>query len=750
MLRGPSRLLADPSRDRDSVGYLLLHTFPGRALVAGALVRFFAWIVQRIAGSVPFVDAIGTVGTLALLFGISYFAWRLIKLARRRLLWRVRRKLILSYIFVGLVPALLIIVFFALCGMLLFSSVSSYVVRTRLEGLRDQAQFAAGSTAMELSRARTPDDIQRRLDRRLASLEPRFPGVSIAAVPVQRACASDLPAPVEGTVLRGPAVAGAWSHVVPPPTLPQWIGCTGFSQLMAYWVGSPDALAALSASLSARAGRSAQLEETAGRTHLFVRAVALPDGPAPRFAVVIDVPLGPDIARRVRDETGISLRQITLVGRESGAMPMLGRSRTAAPADVPRDTQQLGFQPSWVVFLDYTDWLTGRTGGAAMSIDMSIGDIYDRLAPSPVGRLDLTFGQLLIVFIVVVGLLFLIIQFVALVMGLALARSITGSVHELFVGTERVRQGDFSHQIQVLAKDQLGDLADSFNSMTSTLGQLLVEMAEKKRLEEELRIAREIQMSLLPQNPPLDLPGVSITAFCHPAREVGGDYYDFVPLGANRLGLLIADVSGKGTSAALYMAELKGLILSLGQIHRSPRELLIAANGIISANLDSRSFITMTYAILNLDDGTLTWARAGHTPLIQLPGGAGNRRAKILVPDGLVLGLKIDNGERFAALLEEVTIPLTQGDLFMFFTDGLSEQMNPGDELFGEARLGAIIEQHRDLPFDELRERIMREVRAFAAGAAQHDDMTFILLRIDELPVRRLQVDQAPEPVTVP
>jgi serine phosphatase RsbU (regulator of sigma subunit) len=257
-------------------------------------------------------------------------------------------------------------------------------------------------------------------------------------------------------------------------------------------------------------------------------------------------------------------------------------------------------------------------------------------------------------------------------------------------------------------------------------------------------------MSLLPQNPPLDLPGVSITAFCHPAREVGGDYYDFVPLGANRLGLLIADVSGKGTSAALYMAELKGLILSLGQIHRSPRELLIAANGIISANLDSRSFITMTYAILNLDDGTLTWARAGHTPLIQLPGGAGNRRAKILVPDGLVLGLKIDNGERFAALLEEVTIPLTQGDLFMFFTDGLSEQMNPGDELFGEARLGAIIEQHRDLPFDELRERIMREVRAFAAGAAQHDDMTFILLRIDELPVRRLQVDQAPEPVTVP
>ena len=128
----------------------------------------------------------------------------------------------------------------------------------------------------------------------------------------------------------------------------------------------------------------------------------------------------------------------------------------------------------------------------------------------------------------------------------------------------------------------------------------------------------------------------------------------------------------------------------------------------------------------------MTWARAGHTPLIHLPAGA-SPHARILISDGLVLGLKLDNGERFTALLEEVTIPLETGDLFMFFTDGLSEQMNPVEELFGEARLGELIEQHRSLPFDELRERIVREVRAFAAGAAQHDDMTFILLRVEDL-----------------
>ena len=100
----------------------------------------------------------------------------------------------------------------------------------------------------------------------------------------------------------------------------------------------------------------------------------------------------------------------------------------------------------------------------------------------------------------------------------------------------------------------------------------------------------------------------------------------------------------------------------------------------------------------------------------------------------MVLGLRIDGGERFAASLEEVTIPITGGDLFMFFTDGLSEQMNHAEDFFGESRLGDIIEQHGSLPPDELRERILREVHAFADGAPQHDDMTFILLRVDDLP----------------
>ena len=235
------------------------------------------------------------------------------------------------------------------------------------------------------------------------------------------------------------------------------------------------------------------------------------------------------------------------------------------------------------------------------------------------------------------------------------------------------------------------------------------------------------------------MPGLSVTALCIPAREVGGDYYDFLPLDEHRVGMLIADVSGKGTSAALYMAELKGLVLSLSQIHTSPRALLVAANRIIAQHLDARSFITMTYAVVDLRARTMTYARAGHTPLIHVPGrretARGPRRAaQSWRRDGLVVGLKLDNGEMFERLLEEQTIPLQPGDLYVFFTDGISEAMNDADDCFGEVRLGLLVEEHANLPSDELRERVLREVEAFVDGAPQHDDMTMILLKVEELP----------------
>jgi sigma-B regulation protein RsbU (phosphoserine phosphatase) len=333
----------------------------------------------------------------------------------------------------------------------------------------------------------------------------------------------------------------------------------------------------------------------------------------------------------------------------------------------------------------------------------------------------------LLVILVAIGVLFLIIEAAALIAGLALARSITGSMHELFTGTERVRRGDFTHKIEVKARDQLGELAASFNSMTASIEDLLLQSAEKKRLEEELRIAHEIQMSLLPQGP-LKAPGLQVTALCVPAREVGGDYYDFLPLEDGRVGVLIADVAGKGTSAALYMAELKGIVLSLSDSHHSPRQLLIEANRIISRHLDSRSFITMTYAVIDLRAQTFTHARAGHCPLMHLR--AGEPVPRTLVPNGLVLGLQIDDGQIFARLLEESTEAVLPGDLFLLYTDGLSEAMDERGDFFGEARLGEAFVTHATALFADVGDRILRDVRAFAGTAPQHDDMTLLMIEV--------------------
>ena len=142
----------------------------------------------------------------------------------------------------------------------------------------------------------------------------------------------------------------------------------------------------------------------------------------------------------------------------------------------------------------------------------------------------------------------------------------------------------------------------------------------------------------------------------------------------------------------------------------------------------------MTYVLVDLHARTLQYARAGHCPLIYMPGAyARERTPQLVAPDGLVLGLQLDQGQLFTRLLKEVTLPLGPGDLYVLYTDGMSEAMNPEGDCFGDARLAALVGAHPDLAADELRERILRDIATFAGSAAQHDDMTMVLLRVDEV-----------------
>jgi len=701
---------------REGVRGALLHTLPGRAIVIGVAVKLAVSAIGAALGGVgPFLSVVDTVAVLTAATGLAVFIFRLLVLAKRRLLWRVRRKLLISYFFIGVIPALLLVAFALLCGFLLFYHFSSYLVQSRLRALSEQARLLAQSTALEIQRAGLRDS-GTILARRQATAAEQYPGVSIAVVPASGACSGN------AATSRVQAVsAGPWAHVPPPRELPSWIDCRGFSGVFAY---------------SHTRGAEPRDTDVDTDTHLLLRGVGYPDSGQPVYAVVVDLLVNDQIRQQLRNETGVELKSVAAMsstGRrdEKDAQPLAG---TDGADHEPGATVSPGLLNSLPSLLEYRDWNTGAPGTLTVMTALKVGELYDRISAAE-GTVGRTFAQGLLLVLFGIGALFLVNIVLALIAGFALAKSVTGSVHALFAGTERVRQGDFTHKIAVKSEDQLGELAVSFNSMTASIEDLLRQAAEKKRLEEELRIAHEIQMSLLPQGP-LTMAGLSVTALCVPAREVGGDYYDFLPLGDHRVGVLIADVSGKGTSAALYMAELKGLVLSLSEIHTSPRDLLIAANRIIANHLDARSFITMTYAVIDMRARTMTYARAGHTPLIYVPGSCdtpGPRQVKILAPDGMVVGLKLDNGEMFERLLREETIPLRPGDLYLFFTDGISEAMNARDDCFGESRLGQLVEAHAHLPSDELRERVLREIAAFVGDAPQHDDMTMILLKVDEV-----------------
>ena len=721
--RGPVLLRRDRVRN---VRHALLHSLAGRAIGLGLFVRVATYIAGLLLGTVPrLFGVLDTVASVALAAGAAYFVFQLLAVAKRLLLWRVRRKLILSYVFIGFVPAILIVAFFLLSGFLLLYNFSSYLVQSRLRALSDQARAVAEGTVLDIQ-STDGRDVAGIIRGKQAGAAGRFEKLSIAVVPVDRACAGG-----SGGAARSPdslpATAGRWSHVEAPDSVPRWIDCKTFAGVLAYSAGPASSAAA------GEHGRTATDD-----THILIRAAAFPDSSRASYAVVVDLPVDDQVTEQLRRDTGVEIMSVSTVDDTArGARPIQGRgddrARPAAAGAVGGRILGNLRGP-----LEYRDWASGSSGTLIVVTQLNIAEFYDRIS-SAQGPAEQNFGQSLLLVLFIIGGLFMVIECMALFAGFALARSITGSVHELFGGTERVRQGDFSHKIAVKTRDQLGELAVSFNSMTDSIEGLLREAAEKKRLEEELRIAREIQMSLLPQGP-LVMEGLSVTALCIPAREVGGDYYDFFRLGERRLAILIADVSGKGTSAALYMAELKGLVLSLSRIHASPRDLMVAADRIIAANLDARSFITMTYAVVDLDAGTMTYARAGHTPLMYVPhpGVEGDGRVRVLAPDGMVLGLNLDDGERFERLLEEQTIELHGGDLALFFTDGITEAMNKADECFGEDRLGRLLETHAHVSPAELRELVLGEVQTFAAGAPQHDDMTMILLKIDGVGARAI------------
>jgi len=248
---------------------------------------------------------------------------------------------------------------------------------------------------------------------------------------------------------------------------------------------------------------------------------------------------------------------------------------------------------------------------------------------------------------------------------------------------------------------------------------------ERERIQRELEIARHVQLTFLPRENPA-IAGLDIATICLPAREVGGDYYDFL-IDQDRLGVIIGDVSGKGIPAAFYMTMTKGFLKSQTEFHTSPRDILIHMNKLFYENAERGMFISMIIGIFNLREMTLTFARAGHNPVILHRVSEGLAK-EISVP-GMALGL--DAGLLFNKTIEERTIEYMPGDIFFFYTDGISEAQNGTKDEFGEERLMHFIESNYRLAASELLVKIQIEIENFVTGTPQHDDITAVLVKIE-------------------
>lgn len=253
--------------------------------------------------------------------------------------------------------------------------------------------------------------------------------------------------------------------------------------------------------------------------------------------------------------------------------------------------------------------------------------------------------------------------------------------------------------------------------------EFVLEQRERGRLQRELEIARQVQQSFLPSRIPA-VEGVELAARCVPADEVGGDYYDLIKIGPDRLAVVIGDVSGKGIEAAFFMTLVKGFLQTLARQELGPAEVLRRVNALFYANAPRGAFVSLLYGVLDLRACTLTFARAGHTPLIVRRAG---QPVAALRPPGLAIGLT--EGPAFDATLREETVELCPLDALVLYTDGLSEAMDASRVLYGDDRLAKTVETGPD-GAGELLDHIVADVRAHAGPAGPADDVTVVILRV--------------------
>ncbi len=403
-------------------------------------------------------------------------------------------------------------------------------------------------------------------------------------------------------------------------------------------------------------------------------------------------------------------------------IPLPGE-RPPPSSAVPPPKNRFDFEFKQGTSVPVTRWgAPSPDGEGLLSVHSRFSAVLDVLS-----REKTNTGVLILLY--VIATVFLIVEVVSLLIGVSLTRAITGAFQSLYQGTQRVSAGDFSHRVQVRGGDQLAEVAASFNKMTEEIERLLGVAKEKERMQAELEIAREVQRQLYPKSAPR-LARLELCAVCKPARMVSGDYYDYQQVADGRILVAMGDVAGKGISAALLMATLQSSLRAQvrstvdragprGRTGISTSELVARLNEQLYADTSPEKYATFFFSLYDDAGGTLTYTNAGHLPPLLF------RRGAVIELDvnGMVVG-----AFPFAQYGES-RLELEPGDLLLAYTDGVTEPENEYGEMFGDRRLREVVLRHLEEDLDGIVGRVMRAVEEWTGSPELQDDMTILAAR---------------------
>lgn len=700
----------------------------GRFALYVAVLDLLFVVLQRVFYLFAATTAAGTalggwITFLTFVLG-SVAALLLLRWVRRHVLWRLRNRLLVTYVFVGVIPVGLLVLMGLMATYILGGQFASYLAISDLQGEVSSLSAVNSGITAELARELRDGHSLESSAPRIRGQARRFPTRQVTAWYRGQA-----------RVLASPAGSSA-----EPTTLPAWLN-DDFKGLV--------------------------LEDHS----LLLRAAHTTDLDGEKLVVISTVPLDAELLNRltaglwrvqfyttnfrISTERGVVLEsddpRAGIPAERAGAPPArVAAEAPSAPISggvVPEARGRFDVDFTFYSFVPVTRWQDRHDLSVPASIQSRPSAIY--------GRLSSTVGFLVGAWFLALGgaaILFAFIELAALIIGLGLTRTITRSVANLYEATEKINRGDFRHRIQVRSRDQLAALETSFNSMSASLEKLLAEQREKERLQGELAIAQEVQGQLFPKAN-LHLDSLELYGVCRPARTVSGDYYDFLPMGGEKMGIAVGDISGKGISAALVMATLHSAVrvyefgglpdraqvsaaglavlaaLRRGEgqsppfpsgngIH-SPSEVMWLLNRHLYHNTPEEKYATLFLSIFDGKSRRITYTNAGHLPPVVVAEDGSQRR---LMTGGTVIGL-FDN-----LAFEEGSTVLNPGDIFVAYSDGVTEPENEFGE-FGEHRLLELVREHRHGPLERVAEVVLAAVADWIGAAEQPDDVTLVLAR---------------------